>query len=262
MFGKLVEECTETVEEVKLAKITSAENKNKHKCSSCTLYIAFFSITFTINVGISTHFIYFHWYLNKDVIHVKFGTRTQQSNELIMGKVKQIEIKNWTYYFHKDMINIKEFDSNWLKVDKKSYKDIDIYYIGYMTIKKIGNCENIYSVNPLYLIIGKVDGHIGCEKNKNKYLVFDSADENKEVLKKLTELWDGIKNDIETINDGKKGEYDKDFMKTKFNADDNLALNKPLKLHLLTIIVRCIFEEDGKFYPQLYLDDCLYELCV
>ena len=131
-----------------------------------------------------------------------------------------------------------------------------------MTIKKIGNCENIYSVNPLYLIIGKVAGHIGCEKNKNKYLVFDSADENKEVLKKLTELWDGIKNDIETINDGKKGEYDKDFMKTKFNTDDNLALNKPLKLHLLTIIVRCIFEEDGKFYPQLYLDDCLYELCV
>ena len=112
MFGKLVEECTETVEEVKLAKITSAENKNKHKCSSCTLYIAFFSITFTINVGISTYFIYFHWYLNKDVIHFKFGTRTQQSNELIMGKVKQIEIKNWTYYFHKNMINIKEFDSN------------------------------------------------------------------------------------------------------------------------------------------------------
>ena len=49
-------------------------------------------------------------------------------------------------------------------------------------------------------------------------------------------------------------------MKIKFNTDDNLPLNKPLKLHLLTIIVRCIFEEDGKFYPQLYLDDCLYEL--
>ena len=59
-----------------------------------------------------------------------------------------------------------------------------------------------------------------------------------------------------------KGVYDKDFMKTKFNTVDNLPLNKPLKLHLLTIIVRRIFEEDSKFYPQLYLDDCFYELCV
>ena len=98
------------------------------------------------------------------------------------------------------------------------------------------------------------------KKNKNKYLVFDFTDENKKVLKKYTELWDEIKNEIETINFGKKGEYGKDFMKLKFNADDNLPLNKPLKLHLFTIIVRCIFEEDSRFYPQLYLDDCLYEL--
>ena len=153
-----------------------------------------------------------------------------------------------------------------LKIDKKHYKGINIYYIGYITIKKIDDCENIYSVNPLYLIIGKVDGHIECnsvqKNNGNKYLVFDSTDENKEVLKKYTELWDGIKNEIETINGGKKREYGKDFMKIKFNANDNLPLNKPLKLDLLTIIVRCIFEEDGKFYLQLYLDDCLYELRV
>ena len=128
-------------------------------------------------------------------------------------------------------------------------------------LKKNFDCENIYSVNPLHLIIGKVDGHIE-EKNKSKYLVFDSTDENKEVLKKYTELWNGIKNEIETINGGKKGEYGKDFMKIKFNTDDNLPLNKPLKLHLLTIIVRYIFEEDSKFYPRLYLDHCLYELRV
>ena len=88
------------------------------------------------------------------------------------------------------------------------YKDIDIYYSGYITIKKIGDCENIYSVNPLYLVIGKVDGHIE-ENNRTKYLVFDSAelcstDEDKEVLKKYTELCDGIKNEMETINSGKK----------------------------------------------------------
>ena len=107
----------------------------------------------------------------------------------------------------------------------------------------------------MYLIIGKVDGHIECnsvqKNNGNKYLVFDSTDENKEVLKKYTELWDEITNKIETVNGGKKVEYGKDFMKIKFNTDNNLLLNKPLKLHVLTIIVRCIFEKDGKFYPQL-----------
>ena len=89
-----------------------------------------------------------------------------------------------------------------LKIDKKHYKVIDIYYIGYIT-KKIGDCENIYFVNPLYLIIGEVDGNIE-EKIGSKYLVFDSTDKNKEVLKKYTELWNGMKNGTETINGGIK----------------------------------------------------------
>ena len=152
-----------------------------------------------------------------------------------------------------------EFDSNLLKIEKKSYKDINMYYIWYITIKKIGNCENIYSVNLLYLIIGKVDGHIE-EKNGRRYLVFDSKDEDKEVIKKYTELWNDIKNEIETINGSKKGEYSKDFMKIKFDTNGNLSLNKQLKLHMFIVIVRSVFEEDGKFCLQLYLDDCLHEL--
>ena len=72
----------------------------------------------------------------------------------------------------------------------------------------------------MYPIIGKEDGHIECENNASKYLVFDSTDENKKVLKKYTELWDGIKNEIEKINGGKKGEYDKDFMKIKSNTEN------------------------------------------
>ena len=125
-----------------------------------------------------------------------------------MEKVKQIEIKNRTYYFYNGIINIEEFNSSLLKIDKISYKDIDIYYIGYITMKKIGDYENIYSVNPLYLIIGKVNGHIECnsiecEKIEGKYSVFDSTDENKKVSKKYRELRSGIKNAIEAINDGK-----------------------------------------------------------
>ena len=99
-----------------------------------------------------------------------------------MGEVKQIDIKNRTYYFY-NIINLKDFESNLLKIDKKHYKGINIYYIGYITIRKIGDYENIHSVNPLYLIVIHARGHIE-EKNGNKYLIFDSADENKELPKK------------------------------------------------------------------------------
>ena len=98
------------------------------------------------------------------------------------------------------------------------------------------------------------------EKNGNKYLIFDSADENKEVLKKYADVWDGIKNKIKAINGDKENDYGKDYMKIKFNSDDDLPLNKPLKFNAMTIIIRSAFEEDGKFYPQLFLDGTLYEL--
>ena len=90
------------------------------------------------------------------------------------------------------MINIKDFDLSLLKIDKKSYENIGIYNIVYITIKKIDDYKNIYSVNSLYLMIGKVIGDIE-ENNGNEYLTFDSSDENKEVLKRYKELWDGIK---------------------------------------------------------------------
>ena len=100
-----------------------------------------------------------------------------------MGEIKQVNIKNGTYYFYNDIIDIKNFDAWLLKINKKSYKNIGIYNIGYITIKKIDDCKNIHSVNPLYLLIDHANGYIE-EKGVNKYLVFDSADENKELLKK------------------------------------------------------------------------------
>ena len=81
-----------------------------------------------------------------------------------MWLVKQIDIKNPTYYFYNDMISIKKFDSNLLRIDKKSYRDISIYNIGYITVKKIGEYENIYSVNPFYLIITHTSGYIQEKK--------------------------------------------------------------------------------------------------
>ena len=146
-----------------------------------------------------------------------------------------------------------------LKVDKKDYKEKDIYYIGYVTVKKIANCNNINTVNPLYLMINEVIGHFEV-KNENKYLVLDVADENKEVSKRYEEVWEGVKKKIETINGGKKIEYGKDFEKIRFKSNDDLPLNKSIKLSFLTIIIRSVFSEDCEFYPQLFLDDALYEL--
>ena len=100
-----------------------------------------------------------------------------------MGTVKQIDINNRTYYFYNDIIDLESFKSNLLKIDKKSYKDIGIYNIGYITIKKIDDCKNINNVNPLYLRITHASGYIE-EINENEYLIFDSIDENKELLKK------------------------------------------------------------------------------
>ena len=129
-----------------------------------------------------------------------------------MGNIREINIKNRTYYFYNDQINWKDFDARLLKTDKKDYKDIDIYYLGYVTVKKIANCNNINSLNTLYLMINEMIGHFE-ENNENMYLVLNDVDENKEVLKKYEEVWESIKKEIETINSGKKIEYWRDFKK-------------------------------------------------
>ena len=152
-----------------------------------------------------------------------------------MGKVKQINIENRTYYFYNDMINIKDFDARLLKVDKKSYKNIGIYNIGYITKKKIDHYQNIQSVNPLCLIVANTSGYIEekdlntlylnidhasryfKEKGVNEYLFFDSEDENKELLKKYSDVGNGIKNKIKEVNDI-ECDYEKDYMKIKFDS--------------------------------------------
>ena len=113
----------------------------------------------------------------------------------------------------------------------------------------------------MYFIINRASGYIEKTKNGNKYLIFDySVDENKEALKKYTDVWDGIKYKIKAINRGKENDYWKDYIKIKFNSNDDLPLKKPLKFVTVTIIIRSVFEEGGKLYLQVYLDECLYEL--
>ena len=118
--------------------------------------------------------------------------------------------------------------------------------------KKIDDCENIYSINLSYLIVNHASGYVE-EKNGNKYLIFDySVNKNTGLLKKYTDVWNGIKNEIKAINGGEKNNYGKDYMKIKFNSEDDLPVNKPLKFDATTIIIRSVFEEGGKLYPQVF----------
>ena len=121
-------------------------------------------------------------------------------------------------------------DASLLKVHKKDYKEIDVYYIDYVSFKEIANCNNIDSRNAFYLMIDKMIGHFE-EKSGNKHLVLDDVNENKKVSKKYEEVWEGFKKEIETING-------KDFLKIRFESNDDFLMNKPIKLLLLTIIIR------------------------
>ena len=170
-----------------------------------------------------------------------------------MGNIKELNIKNQTCYFYDDMIDTRKCQSNLLKIDKKPYKDIDIYYIGYITIKKFDNDhKNIHCVNPLYLIFQSVTGHFE-EKIGEKYLILDPTE-------KYDEAFSAIKSEIETINGGKKMYYEKNYARIGVNTDDDIPMNKQIKFPSLTIIIRCVFQSGKKLCPQIYLDECLYEL--
>ena len=108
-------------------------------------------------------------------------------------------------------------------------------------------------------MINRIDGFIE-KKEGDKYLDINDTDRNSELLRKYSEVWNGIKDCIEKINNSKLGEYDKDYMKIKFNSNDDIPLNKQLNFPTIAVIIRNIFEKDGKYSPQIFLDECLYEV--
>ena len=169
-----------------------------------------------------------------------------------MGSTKEINIKDRTYYFYNDIIDLKTFDSKNLKVDKKRT-------IKNVTIKKIGDCYDVNSVNPLYLCVNNASRYIEEKGWSDKYLVFDSTDKNKDLLEKHNDVFNGLIDKIKKIDDDRL-EYTKGYMKIKFNSDDILPLNKTLKIHTTSVTISCVISEDNKLYPQVFLDEALYSL--
>ena len=133
------------------------------------------------------------------------------------------------------MIDIKIFHSSLLKIDKKSHEDIDIYDIGYITIKKFSDCENIHSVNPLYLITHSATGHFK-EKYGEKYLIIDLTEEYEKVFS-------GIISEIKMLNSENELFFEKNYARIGINTDDYIRLNKELRFPTLTIIIRCVLQQ-------------------
>ena len=150
-----------------------------------------------------------------------------------MGTIKEINIKNRTYYYYNDIIDLDEFDESKIKVDKKDFNDIDIYYLGYEYKKKITECNIIRSVNPLYLRIIDIKGQFEKGKDDTWYLVISDKDD---VYKKLVDIFESIKNEI-TEKTWDALEYNRDYMKVKFESNSIFPTDKDLNIHLSTIVI-------------------------
>ena len=169
-----------------------------------------------------------------------------------MRAIRQVNIINRQNYSFNDMTNIEDFDPSLLNIDQVSFESNEsiIYDIKYI--------KNLGSSNSLYLVFNNLDAHIE-KSGENKYLIFASREKNRKALENYTELWNEIKKQIELISGNKVIKYGKGFMKIKFESNDDLPLGKILNNSVCIIIVRSVFEEDRKNYPQVLLHECLYE---
>ena len=165
---------------------------------------------------------------------------------------KASEYKKSSTFFFNDMTNIEDFDPRLLNIYQVSFKrnKFVIYDIKYI--------KNLNSSNSRYLVFNNLDAYIE-KSGEKKFLIFTSTDKNKKALENYTELWDEIKEQIELTTGDKVTKFGKNFMKIKFKSIDDLPLNKKLNIPVCVIIVRDVFEEDGKYYPQVLLHEHFYE---
>ena len=154
-----------------------------------------------------------------------------------METMKQMNIKNRKYYFYNNIINLDEFDENEIKVDKKHFNDINIYYLGYDCKKKISECNVINSINPLYLRIINMNGQFEKGKDDAWCLIISYKDD---VYEKRMDIFESIKKKI-TEKTWDVVEYDKDYMKIKFESNNIFPTDKDVNIHLAAIIIRAIF---------------------
>ena len=174
--------------------------------------------------------------------------------------IKSLEIKNKTNYDWHDIVYINDFDANSLEIIKKESRiGANIYYIGYV-VKPDYDYDTI---NPLYFVINRLIGYIEeIEGSNDKYLVVAKSVRNKNIISVLDTLWGSIENKTEDIINPAINNYPnikiKDYDKFRFNSDIDLLLETTIEFRSLVINVSCVIEKDNEYYPESYLDECLY----
>ena len=163
--------------------------------------------------------------------------------------IKSLKIKKQSYYYWNDIIFIDNFDIKYFKITKRESRiGIDIYYIGYVVNKleyDMNNVKLLYlSVTSLLGSVEKIDG------SNDRYLVIDKS--NIEVINVFNTLRKYLEDKV--ILDKIDG-----FDKIRFSSDIDLPLDTLIRFEILTIIIRCIIKEDDKYYPEIYLDECMYD---
>ena len=140
---------------------------------------------------------------------------------------------------------MNDLDPSFLDIKTKSSKEIDIYYINYIQ-------ENFNSSNSLFVKINSATGYFK-EKIDDKYLILDST-------KEYGSVWSEIRSEIKRINGGEEDFYEKSYCKVSINTEDNLPLKKSLKFLTMEVNINLVLQANNKLYPQIYLDECFYEL--
>ena len=166
-----------------------------------------------------------------------------------------MNIKNQKHLMCNDLIDIEKFDPNLLDIEKNGSIGAIIYYVEYIREWP----DEIITASPIYLHIDELFGYID-KINDKKYLNISITTGNGDILLVYEKMWNYIRKGIKEVNDGKDVEYDKNLKRIKFECDDDFPLDKLLKLHGLVLIIRHVIEINEKYYPQIFLDSCYYEI--
>ena len=170
---------------------------------------------------------------------------------IIKRSIESLKIKNQFYYYWNDIVYIDDFDINYLKINKReSRAGIYIYYIGYV-LYKLEYITN--SVVPLYLNVKSLLGSVEkINGPSDRYLVTDKS--NIEVINVFNTIKEYVQSTIIKDNLIKTDGFDK----TRLSSDINLPLGKLIEFKVLSIIIKCVIKKNDKYYPEIYLDECLY----
>ena len=169
--------------------------------------------------------------------------------------IKSLKIKTRTNYNWDDIVYINDFDSNLLDIIKRESRiDANIYYIGYV----LNPNYDYNTINPLHFIINRLIGYVEeIEGSNDKYLVVTKSMRNRKIIHSFDNIWSHIENKINPNNFDNNNKI-KDYDKLRFNSDIDLPTDTLIEFCSLIINVSCVIEKDGKYYPEIYLDECLY----